>query len=684
MLQTEGASKQTSEIKTAINVGLRYSEKEDEVDSTYKIDTSQFLPHLSNPYAKYYIANHIESGDEFYAIVFDRGFKPDLKAINCIQSTDNQYFNKPLATSVVQISLDKIKRVVTIVPKYDPSQTLGTYIKQIKTDDLSFLESALLPFLSSVILFCEENKLNCGNICPDNIMINSSKLILREPFISYPHSLQSNYFLAIELSDAEPQGRKVSNCSADIYAAGVTMLYSILGSSFSHESEEKFKKERLEFGSLQALIGKIRLNDDVRNHIKGCMNDNVAERWKVRNLIDWSKGKLPSNKSPGTPEIPDVFAPVSFNGRNYNHHRDLASALYKQWDQGLNFLSEERVMKWIQRSAGKSKAIDALDDLTAKDFGGGSIVSGASDREDRLTRAIIALDPQGPMRSRSLSCHISALANMFFAAYLATNTNIMTNIIKIALRQLWEDQVKNINKEDIDVEMIANLTQITAFYNHQTQGCGIERVLYHFNPDMPCLSPLVYNYYITTLSALLYKLDEIAASQTKMTFDKHIISFIAQKINLKREVYVNILRDIPSNADDLSLYVLSIISLAVKHEPNLKLPNIAKIIARRMMDFIDRELHNVSTKKELHEKLTQAADEVKFDDMLAIVTNPKMYIADQSGYFKARVEVDAINRRISSLSNIEEVRQYGMIFGQRITVLSSYLLLLASSLFMVL
>lgn len=663
---------------------LHYSKIDDLVGDTYRIQLNQSLGDLSNEYCRYYTAIHSETNQEYFAIVFERNFAPDLSLIKAIMDEKEINIVKPLAVSVTKLSTNKVKHLVVIVEKYDYKKNLAGLVETLEENDTAYITSKLLPFFCSVIKFSDTNYLSYGNINPSNIIIVGEKLLLREPFIAYPHSLQQTPFLATEIFEAEPQGRLTNNSAADIFAIGITFIYVYFKGLTLQSDLDKFKRERADLGSFVATVGKKRISDEIKNHIKGCINDNITERWKVRNLVDWLNGKLSSLKSSSIQDHSGVFAAVSFNGNNCESYRALASALFNNWDLGLNFLSEDRILKWIQRGVGKSKIIDYLDELASREIPVANYSKGFLDKDEKLSKAITILDTQGPIRLNQFSSHISSLKNVFHYAFMRQKKAHMDSVIKIALKKNWEDISRYESRLEQDVEQIEALNDISSFFIAISNGCGIERVLYHLHPDTPCLSPLVYNEYITELSDLLVTLDKIAASNPeKLIFDKHILSFIANKIDLKREDYVLILKDIPANIDSLSLYGLALIVMATRYEQGYNLMNLASVLGKRLCEFINRTINNVKIRKNLEEKIKTAVEKGDHSEMLKVIGNPRIFINDQSGYYKASRDINLINKKIAALTNISDVKHYGIIFGQRITVLISYLLFALISLFMV-
>ncbi|NDB82822.1 MAG: hypothetical protein EB127_08785 [Alphaproteobacteria bacterium] len=664
------------------DVTIEISDQVDVVDSLFDIHLDQEILPLSTKYGRYYKATHKNSPRTYFAIVFERNFNVEIKMVEALKRGSDKV-NQVVACNIVKLSKMRAKHLVAIVPSYDWNNNLEKFVQDNGPCQDEFVTKKLLPFLCSIIKFCSEFQVNCGNINPKNILIQDESILLREPLYTYPHGLQEHHFLAIEISDANISGRRLGNVSADVYAAGVTLLYCFTVEGFLNETKEQFKKTRLESGSLVALIGKRKLPDTVRSKVQFCVNDNATLRGNLEEFMQY----MSDQQGPSAPDLrlvndlPDIFAPVSFNGKNYDTHKSLAYGLFSEWDQGLNFLSEERVIKWIQRSAGKSKAIDALEELAGQ---GSKTIGSIVDRNDRLAKAIIALDPQGPIRLGDFSAHPQSFRDKIFEAEVNNNKNDTSIILNICLKNTWVGQLIYTSKEYVDTETTQALRSVELFYNPSLKTSGMERLLYHLNPTIPCLSPLVYNNYIISLRDLLIEIDKIlGVSQDDSIFDSHILSFIAAKINLKKDMYSNTIKEIPSNADGMWMYYISMFAIAKKQAPDLELRNIALFFGRKISLFIEKELHNVEIKNNLLAQIREIADDGKLGEMITLTSNAKIYIKDQSGYLNALKEVAAINARINSLKTSMDDKKHLVFFGQRITLTVSYAFFVFLVIFMI-
>lgn len=655
---------------------INVSDVEDIVGKEYIIYPQQVINELSTGKVTYCEALKSSTNEEFYAIIFDRAYHPDVARLIAMSEYMTDAFIKPIKMSYTKLSTTQVRHLVLIIPKFNFQDTLKNRLNRIGRANISYIINTLLPLFVKLIDFADKKSFNIGNINPDNIIFIEDKPTLREPYIDYPHANQSSYFLAPELLDTDSNCRKLKTSSADVFAAGVTILNTYFGDNFTNESNELIKEQRLNSGSFSAFIGKQRLNDDIKNQVKGCLADNVVERWKLKNLKDWQSGKPTKANVALSTSATESFAPVSFNGKNYSRYRSLASALCANWEKGTNFLSEDRVLKWIQRGTGKSKIIDNLDELVSRESGNQAYVKSFVDKDLRLTKALQILDSQGPLRYADFSSHPSSFNTLFYNAYINNDKSTLDTIIKIAIKKGWEEFEQYDMDFHFDEESIDALTEIQSFYNASIIGCGNERVLYFLNPTLPCQSPIVSKEYIVNLKDLIITLDKLAGSSSEKTiFDKHIISFIAAKINLKRDTYMNLLRNIPIESENYVISGLIVSVLTLKHlNDNLELANLANLLGQEAVTYINTSINHVKTRRTIEENINHAMDEADLSGILKEISNPRTYQKDQSGYFKACKDVNSINKRIKALANDKDVSHFGQLFGQRITVLISYLL----------
>jgi hypothetical protein len=79
-------------------------------------------------------------------------------------------------------------------------------------------------------------------------------------------------------------------------------------------------------------------------------------------------------------------------------------------------------------------------------------------------------------------------------------------------------------------------------------GYGFDRIMYDFDEDLPCISPLVEKSFVNNLSRLLKALNNYKGDYQTLPFDKNIIAFLRCKMGQKID---GIITDVNANQDAL-------------------------------------------------------------------------------------------------------------------------------------
>jgi serine/threonine protein kinase len=343
-------------------ISLPRSEQPDHIDKFYKISLSEPVTELNNELCKYYIARHIDTSEEFYAIIFEKYNIYGIRWLSSLKNMSLYSVNVPIAYGITKISVTNEYSLVVIVKKYDHSNNLMRRIASYGVMTNSEIEEQIIIPITSLIQFCEKNNIEIGNISPSNVIFTSeSKIMCREFFTSPPHFFQENYLLAPEIAGCLPYGRVTGDISADIYALGVVVLYALTGNqNWAKYSEQQYDLARLESGSFNILAGKTKISPDFKNLLKGILFDTPNERWRIRNILDWVNGKV--TKIVSSDNL-DAVSPIVFNEMNFQTCRALAYSMHISWDQATQFMKEERLTKWIQRSLIKTKLTESINEI---------------------------------------------------------------------------------------------------------------------------------------------------------------------------------------------------------------------------------------------------------------------------------------------------------------------------------
>jgi serine/threonine protein kinase len=654
-------------------ISLPRSEQPEIVDKFYKVSVTEPVTELNNDLCKYYIARHIDTNEEFYAIAFEKHNSSTIAWLGSLKNIHAYPIVTPITYGVTRITSLKEEYLVVIIKKYDFRHNLMQRIVSRGPMSYEEITEQIIAPIAHLLQFCEKSNLEIGNFSPNNIIFTSDNRILcREFFTSPPHYFQDSYLLAPEIANAIPYGRVTGKIQADIYALGIIIIFALTGSQpWTKYPEQQYDLIRLESGSFTTFASKIRIEPDFKNLIKGILFDNPSERWKVRNILDWINGK--ATKAVSTDNF-DAISPIVFNDANFQNCRALAYSMHSNWDNALLFMKEERLTKWVQRSLIKTKLTEAINEIFSEQAS--FKYSYNQDRDENLYKLLVAFDPYAPMRLKNFIATVLSIPNIICASLINRRNDHLEAILKILNKKFWSIGSDKSQFYAEFSEFFINLENTLRFYNPTVSGFTIERMLYSLNPNLPCLSHNLGGHYVTTIPELLTVLNNITVNNPQAQIvDKHITGFIACKLNLKRELKIPSLKNYPQIALHPAILALSNIFLAHQQAGSINVNNIGTVLADRLVELFNQYIHNTRLKNLLKKDLINAGAVGDFGQLINIISDSKLIESDASGFKMACKEVTLINNKITALSNRTNVTELGVFFGQRFTVLFSYMMI---------
>ena len=81
----------------------------------------------------------------------------------------------------------------------------------------------------------------------------------------------------------------------------------------------------------------------------------------------------------------------------------------------------------------------------------------------------------------------------------------------------------------------ANASEFKAYISRKDMGYGIDRIMYDFDEDLPCISPLLGDEFVNSAPRILRALDHTYATGkvTSMPHDKNIMAYLRCKMGKK-------------------------------------------------------------------------------------------------------------------------------------------------------
>lgn len=658
-----------------INVEVPRSNTDDTVESVFRIHLNEEVVELGNDFCKYYYATDDTEQDEFFAIVFENSFIPRVNVLEFLSKNPIDGLNNVLAYSVVRLSSTKEEHLVAIVNSYDTNETLASQLQMGKVLKLQELEE-IVGYINNILINLKDEKIFCCNINPSNILMKDGKfLALREFIDTYPNFHQEEQYLAPELIECHQAARYVMNSESDIYALGVSMYeaYTNKPHWHDHPTIHEYNHARFENTTSKYLLGRVKISERLRIFFKWALHDDASVRWKSSKIKEWIEGK---NSKSTHESLADTKNTIGFNDNNYSTLKSLAYALYNNWTEGMKFIKDSKLYKWASREQLSTDVLEEIQAIGDKKSDSPFVVTNTLGSQIKLTKLLSLIDQNGSIRQDGLA--LSAASIPYFLHYLIVHNSkdIFDKVVKVIKDEGWKyyqgrpNAAGNLHRIDIDhfVRHVANVQSGSVVK-------GAERLTYMLNPTMICQSKLLKGKYITTIQELLVGLDSYAEKKPKnFTIDRHVIAFIAAKLDLKDDIKAAILPNFPKFAEHPVIRGLSILSILQQHEPTIEIPNICKAISADLQEMFDEHLHNVEFKKQIVSKIEEIAKEGSLEKLIHMLADQQQFINDYNGYYEACRQAKIIEQKIKSLNNQDSVFNGALLLGQKTTVLLSYVL----------
>lgn len=660
---------------------LPRSYQEDIIEEEYKIHADRSVNELSNQFCRYYFATHLKSEKEYFAIVFERNFNPDIHAIELLKKHPISSCNKIVAYSLVKLSTSRKYQFVAIVESYDPSDTLQHYIETNGSMAVGKIQTELLPALIKTVEYCASHEINCSNINPTNIIVTKNNtFILREFISTAPNFYQPLSYLAPELGDTNDFGRLKTGVAADIYALGMTTYFALTGfiPNFGKHNPRVANANRIEEGSYNTIAIQAKIPKIFKEFLAATLSDNPIERCDITELCAEFLSQS-NKKTRGSKNSYNINHTILFEGHNYSNPVALASAMYTNYEAGLKFFKEENFIKWVQRTKNKN-----IEEFIPFINNNSAYLENIDNMEEKMLRAFAILDYSSPLKIKDLSITVETIPNLLFTAVYNDNKHLLEHISHILTRQYWKIVLSPEYKTSLPNGYMEVLTSISNAFRLGTPEYTSKQQLYLLDPYIPCLSLAVIGDYVLSIGDLLVALDRIAAhTPNKIHIDEHIAAFIYSRLkNTSSEDEK--LDNIPEHlSKSIMLRGVFWLAMAQDNAMNIKVPHLCSILAQKLIEWINDNLHSSKLKKVITSEIAELSTTGSLSQMLYVISNPQLFYNDYRGFKVAHKQVLDLEKEIKYLSNEEQMYSMGLCLGQRLTVLFSYFLCMLVSLVLV-
>jgi len=383
------------------------------LNDRFEISTGSPLPQYDSAPAVAYRAHHTrDSTAALFALICDPKMPPRLDAISAFLRIDNRALLEVVESGVIKWAPEgrMCPAIVFRQPQADRVfQTLDETREPLSEDRVSrFLIAPICDILKELHHVGHAHRA----IRPNNLFFddpNNNIIKLGEGVSAPIASTQPVLFEPLDMGMAHPLGRGDAGPAPDLYALGVTILCLLIGRVPCRGlSDEDIIGRKMDMGSYAALAENERISLTMMEPLRGLLNDDEHERWTIENLSLWVSGRRLSPKQQSLPA--KASRSLTIAGKEYSTARELARGLADNWERAIEPITNGELDTWLRRSLGDENIIEAVNFAKSAYMG-----SGREDDDRLISRIIIALHPEGPIRYRGFNATVEGLASLLAA-----------------------------------------------------------------------------------------------------------------------------------------------------------------------------------------------------------------------------------------------------------------------------
>ncbi len=625
----------------------------------YEVQPSQPLPDLATPTAQAFAARDSRDPTRpLFALVCHTGLPPREHLLEQRRKRSTNTVLQPLHWEPVRWPALGRECMVIILDRPTGKRLLESIDIPFKPYTIDRLIREVLRPIVPGLKESDELRVPHRAIRPDNLYLGHSgvgSLVLGECYSTPAGFTQPVLFEPIERACAPPAGRGEGTSADDMYALGVTLVVLVLGGNpMAEKSDDEIIREKISRGSHGVLVGATSVPAKVAPALRGLLSDDPEARWSVHELERWLEGSPPMPRGTGASS---ADRPFPFMGEEYHTAQTLALALHRHWDAAIDVVNSDALETWLMRSLDKGQKAEAFKTIGHGDRGARKV----SD-DMLLARALIVLDPSGPIRFRDFV----AMPDGFGPAVAAIPDGSkqaahFAAMIEGKLPAFWLKLQKAVRAWMIDA--CEPLHQYRKFMSHKSAGFYVERCLYELNPTLPCRSPHLAGLYATDRQGLLALL-EARTEGEENPVDRHVAAFLGARFRGKAD---RILNELAAARGDTAHAAAAMRLLAlVQGSMGAALPCLSRVYFERLRGGLT-QFRNRTLRKELEQDLAIASERGNLAEMLAIFENPRNIRLDASGFKAARAEFRRASVEIENLHRAVENRaRLAQLLGHRV------------------
>jgi hypothetical protein len=611
----------------------------------FTILTDKKIPDWAGLFSKAFEVRDLKQKEDIYAIILSSNLPIRFQAIQKAK----QFFH-PSFTNVIDAGFTDVAKgefgSYAVVMENPQGRKLSAYaseqkaiVGEIKLPQKplmseEFISQYIVSPINEVLKLFTEHEICHGKINHDTVFIGKSeelKVMLTDCFSEPCGYSQYHQYEPVDRAQCMPLGKGNGSVRDDYFALGVLVIYCVLGEIPGKNADiSDFITQRLTKGTYNAYLGTMELPPSITDLLRGLLTDNSSDRWGYEQVYSWCKGKKFNLIRPKMRK--EAIRAYEFAGVIHTSKKHLAQTYYLNWDDAAKDIRDKKLLKWLELSVLDKETADNVMSLVAAT--GGEKSKSRGDDDELISKALIALDPDAPVRFRNVCVNIDGVGAMLANAWIHQHQNeiqIFNDIIRLNL--LDYKAVHAIETQKVDRWVLQRLQN---YIKIKSIGFGLERCLYDLNPTLPCQSSLLTHQFVIDINQLLYFLNDNSSRLVQSEpVDRHIAAFLASKLELAQEIKLKIMKQMKDDRAKGQLVKLALLAFAQRKSNSGKLSGLANWTAGKLKSVVD-SLHSRKLRKDMTSEMKSLADQGNLEAIMQLVCSSEYFQRDADGFAEAQ------------------------------------------------
>ena len=594
-----------------------------------------------------------------YALICSGTVPPRADALSTMMTVENPGITRLLDFGLVGWNEGKSRQQALIFERPSGRRLLNTLTSVAEPMAEDQILRMVIPSMGAVLRELSGRSIAHGSIRPNNMFFREggAGVVLGECASAPPGYGQPAIFKPVEQAMATSGGQGRGSVLDDMYAFGVTLVMLALGRNPAQDiGDDALIDAKMDKGSFVAILGNARLPQDLSEPVRGMMLDDPKQRWGVSQLDLWLSGRRLSPKQGQLTKR--ATRPLELSGKEAWHCRGLARLMAANVPAAAVLIEGGDLDRWLRRGLSDDPLAETVASAADAVSGSGSRSSSVVDRT--VARVAMVLDPHAPIRYKNKAVMPDGVGLALADAMLRReNTQALAEIIAWQLPAYWVNAQPEAKPEMVPLAQA--LEGLRSILERSGPGFGVERVLYETNPHLPCLSPIVSDFFAATAPDLLTAL-ELASNvkdRPREPLDRHIAAFLATR---HRRLDDALLLQFVPGVDPVRritalISIFGDIQVRFAVDP---LPGLCQWLGT-VMDPTFSRFYNRRNRDAVRKQVEKVASEGKLVELLRAVDDHEAIRRDALGFANARrefkraiAEIDDLKEKIADTTSITE------------------------------